>query len=138
MKKIAAFLICLSLTPAVYAGKGMNKGKNKGGKDGIFKQLDLSEDQRKELKEIRSSRKDKMKSLREEKRNSREAFQQAMESGSSDSKLKSLHSKMLSAEESFKSYKFETMLKTRGILTSSQKSKFNELKSQMRKKWQKK
>lgn len=128
MKQSILILLSILLVSPAFAKRERGEGRMR-----IFKQLDLSDKQKESLKEIRKSRKDKMKSLREKKKAAGTAFQDGMTSNLSNSKLKSLHKKMLNSNHDFKSYRFETMLKTRSLLTDAQKKKFSELKSQHRK-----
>ncbi len=118
------FLSLIIVSPTFAKKEG---GKYRGKMQKIFEQLDLSKEQEKELKKLQTSRKDKIKGLRQEKKETRKAFKEAMKSNASESTLKSLHNKMLKANTKFKKYKFKTTLKTRSLLNDSQKKKFSKL-----------
>jgi Spy/CpxP family protein refolding chaperone len=131
MKTIASLLLpffVIGFLNAVEA-KGHRKGK------GIWKQLDLSKEQKSKLKEIRKSSKDEMKELREKKKAASKAFHTALKNNASDDELRKLHNNMSSIKNQLHEKRFEKMLKSRAILTDAQKSKFAELRV---KHWEKK
>lgn len=128
MKSISLILLSLMLASPALAKRGRGEGKH----GQMFKQLDLSSEQKTELKEIRESRKEKMKALKTTKKESGKTFREAMKADASNSSLKSLHNKMLTAGKQLKKYRFETMLKTRAVLTDTQRKKFGELKKEGR------
>lgn len=101
-------------------GDGLNK-KEKG----PFAELNLSQEQRQEIKKIRQERKDEMQKLKAEKLKAKENFHAALNKNEKDSKLKSLHSKMLKTHNKFKTYKFKTLLESRKVLNEDQKKNFS-------------
>ncbi len=125
MKYCLLIFLSLSIVSPTFAKKERQKYKDKMQK--IFQQLNLSEEQQKKLKKIQASRKDKMKSLLQEKKETKKAFKEAMKSNTLESTLKRHHKKMLQANTNFKKYKFKTLLKKRSLLNDSQKKKFIQL-----------
>ncbi len=138
MKQMTLILLALLLTAPAFAGKSAGKEEHHKGHKGkagmMFKQLDLSKEQKAQVKEIRKSRKEKMKSLHSKKKEARKEFKTAMKANASKSKLRNLHNKILDASKSLKKYKFRTMLKTRDVLTDSQRVKFSKLYAESHKK----
>lgn len=96
---------------------------------GIFKELNLSEEQKEKLKEIKKTDREDLQALRQSKRELRKQLQEAMKSGTSDEELRKLNNELRQAEAEFKELKFEKILKIRAILNKEQREKFNELKS---------
>jgi Spy/CpxP family protein refolding chaperone len=110
-------------------GKGHKKDHKK-----IFKQLELTKEQKVQLKTMRKNSKGQMKSLRTEKKKVRKELKQAMRSNTPDTKLRSLHNEITRLQNKIKDQRFEKMLAIRKILTPEQREKFFDLKSKMRKK----
>lgn len=96
---------------------------------GIFKELNLSEEQKGKLKEIKKAGREDLQALRHSKRELRKQLQEAMKSDTSDEELRKLNNELRQAEAEFKELKFEKILKIRAILNKEQREKFNELKS---------
>ena len=130
MKKTTLIVIGLLLfTPNLYAKKGHHKNIQRK----IFKQLDLSKDQRIELKQIRKSKKGLMQSLREEKRNLKKKMSQAMRNNAQEPRLRRIHKNLMNIQNKIKNSRFETMLAIRGVLTAEQRETYFELKKKMKK-----
>lgn len=107
-----------------------SEGWAKGGHHKIFKELNLSQDQKDQLKEIKKAGKEKVRALRESKKALREKLKQAMNSNTSDSDLRKIHADLQKAEAEMKNLKFEKILSIRAILNEEQRAKFNKLKSE--------
>ena len=130
MKKIFILVAFMVFTPQAFS-----KGPGHGGKHGgmkLFKQLDLNDEQKEQIKEIRKGNKEKAQSLRETAKSNKEAFKNAMDSQTSNSKLKSLRSKMVKSKQALKDHRFNTMLEIREILTTEQRVKLKEIKSKIK------
>ncbi len=95
---------------------------------GMMKELNLSEEQRKQMKEIRSANRDQMKSLRTQKKELHEKMQNLLKTNGSDSDLKSLHEKLSQTKAQMGKLRFEQMLAIRKILNEDQRKKFHEMK----------
>ncbi len=130
MKRLMTALIGIALiSPMAYAKRGHHKAKH----EEIFKQLDLSEKQRTELKALRENNKDNMKSLKEQKKKFRKEMNEAMASDASESQLRTLHNEITRLKNKIKDTRFEKMLSIRKILTQEQRVKFFKLKQEMKK-----
>jgi len=130
MKKIIMITVLgvLLSTTAYAKGKDFRK-KHKQ----IFKQLNLTKEQRSKMKTLRANNKGSMKSLRQQKKKIRQQMNTALSSNTDESKLRSLHSEITKIHGQLKDAKFERMLAIRKILTPEQRTQFFELKKQMRK-----
>jgi len=129
MKNLLILVVIMS-----FSSQAFSKGHG-GGKKGfmkIFRQLDLTEEQKNEIKAIRDSKQVKMESLKKASKADKKAFHDALGSIATNSKLKSLRKKMIKSKQAFKDQQFNTMLLIREILTQEQRTKFHELKSKMR------
>ena len=93
----------------------------------IFKQLNLSDEQKNKLKEIRSGQKEHMKALRTNKRELREKFHEAIRSNKPEAELRKLHGELQAARNTFHTARFERLLSIRKILTPEQRIQFHEL-----------
>ncbi len=125
---ITVMIMSLSLN-AMSAGK--ERGKHR--KMGIMKELDLSAEQRKELKEFRKSSKESKKTTRAEIKSLREQMKKSFQSNASESSLKSMHEKLKTLRSNMADFRFNKMLKIRSILTPDQRAKFYELRSKRKK-----
>ena len=133
MKKIISILILLIFTSPLCFAKG---GEHKGHLKKIFKQLDLSKEQKQSLKKLREEKSADMKGLRQQKKALRDSMSEAMMSDASDDQLRSLHkevhSKMANIQSQIKTNRFEKILKIRSVLSPAQRKTFFEMKKKMK------
>ncbi len=101
--------------------------KNHKNHERMLEGLDLSEEQRKAIKEIRQANKEKMKQLRSEQKTAREALMAAQKSGStSDSELKKLFDAAAEKRLALEKARFNNMLDIRKVLTPEQREQAKE------------
>ncbi len=106
----------------------------KGKVNGIMKQLDLSQEQRASLKEVRKTySRAQIKENKKQIKTKREELKNAMLNNGSDGQLKSLHQEIQNLKNSISNLRFEKLMKVRSILTSEQRIKFHKLRSEKRK-----
>lgn len=122
-------IILMALSPKLYAKSKEFKEQQKK----IFKQLDLSEEQRKSLKKIRKEKKGVIKSLMTEKKELRKKMNSALKSDASEDQLRQLHNQITTIHIKIKDSKFNRMLSIRSILKPDQRNKFFDLKQEMKK-----
>lgn len=119
MTLVLTLLSTTLVVPLSYAKQGM----------GVFKELNLSQEQKKKLKDIKKAGKESTKELRQSHRKLRQQLQEAMRSETSDEDLRKLNRELRQAEAELKDLKFEKILKIRAILNKEQREKFHELKA---------
>lgn len=107
------------------------KGDKKGFMKEVLSQLNLTEEQKTKLKELRKDKKPK-KSDHGEIKKLREELQAKYASNASESELKSIHNKIKELRNSKIDNRFERMTKIRSVLTLEQRKKFQELMQQKR------
>lgn len=95
--------------------------------------LDLSEDQKTKLGEIREHSKEKKQVIKKKVRAAREQLQKAFFEDRSESELKSLREVVKSARSEMGDHRFEKILAIRKILTPEQRKKFHELRADHKK-----
>lgn len=146
IRYLMIMIFALSIIPgdiiptAIADGKGEMHGE--GGKKGgrrhrrgqrWMKELNLTDEQSEKIKEIRRSHRERVKSAREEMKATREALQSTMQSGASNSELKSKHEAKINARNKFERSRFDQMLEIRSVLTPEQRKKFKGMRGEMRK-----
>lgn len=114
------------------------KGERKGKKFGMFKDLNLSEEQVAQLKEYRSkdkAKREQKKALKASMEESRNKIKQGFLTGVSDDKLISLHKEVSEKRAQLEEMRFSKMITMKNILNEEQRKKFIEHKEQRRKKF---
>lgn len=127
------FLTVIGLMSCLSFAVKANAKKPHPSMQGIFKQLNLTEEQQNQLKEYRQSMKDKHKLLRKQTRELRKQIKIGFKSDMTDSELLSLHQKLQDRRTQMADLRFNKMLNIRKILNKEQRSKFQELKEKQRK-----
>jgi len=138
MKKNTAIIVsCLlivllpAFTFAFPAGEGGQPGKRGHKFMRMLKQLDLSVEQKQQIKGVFEEQKDTMKESREALREARQAFAEVMRSGTaSESEVRARHQAMsdLGGEVAVKRYSMQKEI--RSILTETQRAELDALKAE--------
>ena len=112
-----------------------HKGKRRGHKKGMFKDLNLTKEQKKSIKAIKKGDKTKVRSYRDQMRAGREAMKAAFSKERIDlNEVRSAHQKISGAKESLALLHLEKRKKIAAVLTSEQKSKLRAKMEEMHKK----
>ncbi len=121
-------------SPALYADSTCDKcakdgkmaaGKTEGGKGQFYKDLNLSDAQKKQLDENKAKIKDGMKTLFSAMKDNRAAMRQELESEKLDmSKINMLNGELKKLEAQMLDYRLQGILQVRQILTPEQFKKF--------------
>lgn len=127
IKKSTFRVICLSfalmlISQVSFARQGAGKG--------LFKQLDLTSEQKAQLKDLRKSKtsKEDRKAARSEMKALKEKIKVGFSNGESSSTLKGYHSELKAKKSKMMDKRFEKLIKLQGILTKEQMKKYMELK----------
>ncbi|NQY99683.1 MAG: Spy/CpxP family protein refolding chaperone [Bdellovibrionales bacterium] len=128
--QLPILMVFFLMTPApvAYAQPGGKKGVMRK----VLKELNLSDEQKSSLKEMRKANKGQMKELRQQKKAARLELKEAMGSDASESKLRALHTKLQELRKETATKRFENLLKIRKVLTPKQRKKFVELRASKR------
>lgn len=118
--------------PNGFKGREGGKGKKRGGMQKMMQALDLSDEQKLQIKEIRDASRGDGQNLKEMAKKAKEDFKAAMASGASDEVLKQKFSVMQDAVQAMKESRFDQMLKIRALLNDEQRKKFQELRQRHR------
>lgn len=137
--KKSALLVALTsaflLSPMAYAGK-KDDHYGKGGKDKNFyssfkkikDQLDLTDEQKNKLKEMKATHgKKAMKEAHEKMDTAQKALEDALRSDASDEMVRVQFSELQKIQEEFAKARFEKVMMIRSILTSEQRAKLKSL-----------
>ena len=118
-----------------HGGRGGHKGQGWGGMraGGFFKQLNLTEDQKTKMKQIRESFAEQNKPLREQLRAKRQELRQASEGGSFNEALATQKlTEMASLEAKLMGERFKLHQATLSVLTAEQKAQLEQSKAQFK------
>ena len=141
MKHFALLLSLALLSPLTVSmahadpghhGHGMGKGHGHGEFRHILQQLDLSDDQKAQLKKARQDVGTQMKNLRSQMKDLRKQMFDAMKTNADDAKLTSYHNQIKEVHSKLADMRFQKMIAVRKILNDSQRAKYFELMSQRR------
>lgn len=112
MRTLQIALLSLIALPIFAEGRG----------DRMLQGMDLSKEQRVQIKEIRQSQKQKMETLRAQVDAAQEDFQNAQKSNASESSVLAKFDKLSSLRAEMGRLRVETMLKIRELLTEEQQA----------------
>lgn len=101
--------------------------RHHGFSERLIEELDLSDNQAEQIKEIYEQSRQEMVSLHEEAKEAKSDMQELWSGNSSESQLRRQHDKVQDIHQKMGSQKFDTMLKVRRILTPEQREKMAEL-----------
>ena len=116
-------------------GRGEHKGHGWGGmrQGGFFKQLNLTEDQKAKVKQIRESYAERNKPLREQLRAKRQELRQASEGGTFNEALATQKlTEMASLEAKLMGEQFKQHQETLSVLTAEQKAQLEQSRAQFK------
>ena len=116
-------------------GRGQHKGHGWGGmrRDGFFKQLNLTEDQKAKMKQIREGFAERNKPLRQELRAKRQELRQANEGGTFNEALATQKlTEMASLEAKLMGERHKLHQETLSVLTAEQKTQLEQSKAQFK------
>lgn len=140
MKNVAyAFLavLVMAATTAAHANPGEHAEKIEKFIDGrvqkLIKELNLTEDQAKQVKEIRGRLKPTIKEKRTAKREAMKELAGLMKTDGDEAKIREAYQKLQVARADAEKSQFEMMLELRRVLTPEQRQKFRDLVGERRK-----
>ncbi len=102
------------------------------GKGKIWRKLNLSTEQQKEMRGIRQKYKPQMSSLREQIQSEREKLDTMMKAEESETTLRNQHQKIVQIDQQIHNLRFESMLEMRSVLSSEQRQEFQEMMNERR------
>jgi protein CpxP len=119
----------LAALPAQAGKGGEGKGARMGGGGmGFFKELNLSEEQRAKLKELRENNKGDLKPKREALKKARDEFRSLMGSeNATDAQIRSAFQKLQALRSEVATGSIDRMLAVRQVLTPEQRKKAHEM-----------
>ncbi|MBD2178318.1 Spy/CpxP family protein refolding chaperone [Pseudanabaena sp. FACHB-1998] len=98
----------------------------------MLKQLNLTPEQLKKLKEVRDRDQGKMRELAQQSRQANKELRDLMAGNESNDALRTKHNQVLTLQQELQKQHFERMLAMREILTPQQRSQLNEMMSKNR------
>ena len=112
---------------------GERRGHSWGGMQGAFRQLNLTEDQKTKIKQIRESYGERDKPLREQLRTKRQELRQASEGGTFNESLATQKlTDMAGLEAKLMGEQFKMHQETLSVLTAEQKAQLEQSKAQFK------
>ncbi len=121
---MSIFTLSLLASGQAFARGGGKGGEGKGKFMKFMKELNLTEEQIKKLKEHRKANKDKPKGNRGEMKAYRDEMSKAFINGASDSELKAINQRMQTAQQQMNERRLEKMIFFKNLLTKEQRQKF--------------
>ena len=118
---VSLFALSVDARPG---GRGGPHGKKRMHRQGVMKELNLTQEQRQKMRELRQQHRAGMKGLRSQMRQARESMKKAFQENSSEGQLRTLHNKLMDLQKSVATKRFENLLEVRKILTPEQRKKF--------------
>lgn len=125
---LSAIIIALFVCHSALAQPGPRRGGPD--KKWITEELNLTDEQKVKLDEIREEYREKMKDKRAVMQEAREKLHDALISDASDEVLRKQFKTMQEIRNEFATARFEKILAIRQILTKEQRKKFDELRSE--------
>ncbi|MFT6630551.1 MAG: protein CpxP [Bacteriovoracaceae bacterium] len=133
MKAILSMILLGTLIAPTAFAEGRKGGKGEGkGFSKILKQLDLSDDQKVKLKELRKAKKSAGKSDHGELKKLREEMKSKFASSASESEIRALHNKIKTMRHAKGDERFSRVMEIRNILTVEQRKQFQSLQEERR------
>ncbi|MBI3602396.1 MAG: Spy/CpxP family protein refolding chaperone [Candidatus Omnitrophica bacterium] len=131
---ITVLMCSVMALPLVYANDQGGKHEWRGKKiQEIYNQLNLTDDQKKQLESNKQKQRQQMKAVFEQMKTQREAFRQELMKPNLDmAKINSIHAQMKTLQEQMADNRLNSILEVRKILTVDQFSKFTSLMEQHR------
>ena len=127
MKRLIYSVLFVSLfSTSLYAGQG-NGGRQGKGLRHVIEQLNLNDEQKDQLKQIRQTSKGQRKILRQAVRAAHEGLDQALETNQSESEIRAAFDALEEKKSAISRFRFEHMMKIRSILTPDQRAEFQRL-----------
>lgn len=117
---------CLSQGAWARDAKSQHMGKD------IFKEINLTGEQKGKLQALRNADKEQILSLRKQKRELKQKLDTAMASTASKVDLRKIHDEIKATEAKIDQLRFEQILSIRELLSQEQRVKFKELKEARR------
>ncbi len=93
----------------------------------MMEQLDLSDQQKQQLTDIRQKYQQKIDPKQQQVKTSRQELNQMLASNASDRSIRSKHQEIMQLHEEISNLRLESMLEVRGILTLDQRREFAQL-----------
>lgn len=106
--------------------------QSQGSPEGIFQQLDLTEEQTQKIMTIRNQHQEDIVKSLENLRGAQEELNNMIISSSSDNQLREKHSEVIQLRKELAELQFDTILKMREVLTPEQLEKWSTLMKQRR------
>lgn len=125
----ALMILLMSTAGSLNAEEGARK-PGPPNQDRMFEKLDLSEEQRKKLAEIRKSNAEKVKALQEKLKEAHQKLDSSLDSDASEDVLKKQHQALQDLQNEMSDLRFENILAVRKVLTPEQRKKFSEMRKQ--------
>ena len=140
---LSGLMLSLLMVTTIHAEMGMGKEKMFGDEKGweekinkMYDKLNLSEEQRAQLKAQKESHRAEMTGVRQQIQAKRQEFQEEIQKKEFDAgKLKAINNDLKSLFNQIADYRLESLIKVRGILTPEQFAKFIELKEEHKGEW---
>ena len=112
--------------------QGRQSQESQGSPEGIFQQLNLSEEQTEKIIAIRNQHQQDMSDSLEKLRGAQEELNNMIISSSSDNQLREKHTEVLLLRKELAELQFNTILKMREVLTPEQLEQWSQLMQQRR------
>lgn len=109
--------------------------QKKEGRDQFLEQLNLSEDQKRQLKDIQQKYKQQMSQYRDSLKSARKELQDMMVGNSSKEAIRAKHNEVAKLRQTIADMSFESMLEMREVMTPEQRQQFARLMEERVARW---
>lgn len=118
-----SLILCLFMIPSI----GLARGEHRKQWKKMMEQLELSDDQKEELREIRKSSKDSHKALKKTIKEKRKTLETLLREDAAEADIRTAHQELQALKQVKVNQRFEKMMSIREILNAEQRKKFHEL-----------
>ncbi len=109
-----------------------NRGRGVENVDKFMEQLNLTEDQKRQISAIREKYQAQMQQLRTSEQANRQELETMMSGNASNDQLRSKHQQMVQTRERMNNLRFESLLEMRQVLTPAQRNQLAQLMQERR------
>lgn len=109
--------------------------RRRDGNNRFMERLDLSEEQKNQIAQIREKYRQRFRPLRERSQSLRQELQTMLNGNASDSQIRAKHRELLSVRQELANLRFESTLEMRNVMTLEQRREFAELMEERRQRY---
>lgn len=122
----------LTIAQATSEPSPQGRPRRARGEDNLLEQLNLTEEQKRQIAAIRQKYQGQMSQLREAMKSDRQEMETLMNGNASDNQLRAKHREIQQNQQRLGDLRFQSLLETRKVLTPAQRTQLAQLMQQRR------